>query len=93
MSADELAILQRDLGRILEWVGQIGSLELDQVEPFFGIAPPQNRTREDEAVAGLSRDEVLNNASVTSGPFFVVPPVKWSSSQSAADRSPTDIDS
>ena len=93
LNADELASLQHELNRILEFVGQIDALALDNVSPFFGIAPPGNTIRADQVVPGLSRDTALSNAPATADDCFVVPPMEWSVGQTPTDQPPTDSDS
>ena len=69
-----------ELNAILNWVEQLGEVDVSGVEPMAAVIPNTLRLREDVAdalpeTAGGRRDEVLANAPVAEHGFFAVPKV------------------
>ncbi len=58
----ETETFQSQLGSVLEYVEQLGRLDLTGVEPTAHANPVFNVFREDEAKPGLQRQAVLANA-------------------------------
>lgn len=58
----ETETFQSQLGSVLEYVEQLGRLDLAGVEPTAHANPVFNVFREDEAKPGLQRQAVLANA-------------------------------
>mgnify|MGYP003611608421 CR=1 FL=1 len=58
----ETETFQSQLGSVLEYVEQLGKLDLTGVEPTAHANPVFNVFREDEAKPGLQRQAVLANA-------------------------------
>lgn len=58
----ETETFQAQLGSVLEYVEQLGKLDLTDVEPTAHANPVFNVFREDEAKPGLPRQAVLANA-------------------------------
>ena len=71
----ELATMARQLERILDYVAQIGKLNVDGVEPMARALPIKNVLREDIIEKSLPLEKVLLNAAQTDGAFFKVPKV------------------
>ena len=71
----ELEQVQSELNKILDFVDEINSLDLSDVEPFFGAVDSINPIREDQAQPGLTREQALANAPDSDGEFYRVPPV------------------
>lgn len=73
LDAESIALFQRQLGTIVDYVRQIGELNLDGIEPTSHGQPVYNVFRDDVVRAGLERDAVLANAPVRLGDEFKVP--------------------
>jgi aspartyl-tRNA(Asn)/glutamyl-tRNA(Gln) amidotransferase subunit C len=63
------------LESILEYVAQIGEVDVSGVEPMAHALPLKNVLREDIVAGALPVEQVLQNAPETDGPFFKVPKV------------------
>ena len=75
LSEEEKARLAAELGRILEFAGQISSLDTTGVPTtaaFLGVEPTE---REDTPRPSLPLEEALANAPETSSNLFTVPRV------------------
>lgn len=75
LSPADLHAAQNQLDKILHFVEEINSLELSDVEPFFGSVDSVNPIREDHVESGFTRDQALSNAPDSDGEFYLVPPV------------------
>ena len=73
LDEDELAKLQPELGRILEYVHQLAELDLSGLEPTSHAVPLKNVFRKDESVAGLAQDDAVGNGPDVEQGQFVVP--------------------
>ncbi|MFZ4598376.1 MAG: Asp-tRNA(Asn)/Glu-tRNA(Gln) amidotransferase subunit GatC [Terrimicrobiaceae bacterium] len=72
LTDEEATTFQSQLGRVLEYVEQLGALDLSDVEPTAHAAPVFNVFREDVARPGLSRESVLANAPHAANNLVVV---------------------
>ncbi len=70
-----LVKLTGQLESILEYVAQIGKVDVTGVEPMAHALPLHNVLREDVVEPSLPLEQVLQNAPDTDGPFFKVPKV------------------
>jgi len=80
MGDDELERMVPELNQILDWVEQLGEVDVEGVEPMSAVIPNTLRLRADEVdadpkTAGGKRDEVLANAPAAEHGFFGVPKV------------------
>ena len=80
MSDEELGALAPELSNILEWVEQLGEVDVTGVEPMGAVIPNTLRLRDDVVDAdpktgGGKRDDVLANAPAAEHGFFGVPKV------------------
>jgi aspartyl-tRNA(Asn)/glutamyl-tRNA(Gln) amidotransferase subunit C len=73
LDAASCATFQRQLGVIVDYVRQIGELDLEGIEPTSHGQPVYNVFREDVERAGLERERVLANAPARIGDEFKVP--------------------
>ena len=71
----ELAAMTIQLGRILEYVGQLQLLDTDGIEPMAHALDVTDIFRADELRPSLSADEALANAPKRRGDFYAVPAV------------------
>ncbi len=87
LTEEEIARLKRDLGKILEYVGQLNTLATKEVVPAFTTSPhpggePAGTTlpsetslREDTVIPSLPRDAILENTPESADGFVRVPRV------------------
>ena len=73
LTEDELDRLGRELNAILEAVGKVSELDLDDVEPTSHPRELVNVWAEDEPRPSLPVEEALANAPERDGNFFRVP--------------------
>jgi len=64
-----------ELNGILQWVEQLGEVNVTGVEPMTAVIPNKLRLREDIVNDGNMRDRVLANAPQAEHGFFAVPKV------------------
>ena len=72
LSDAELAVMTNQLGRILDYVGQLQSLDTEGVEPLAHALDVADVFRADEPRPSLTVDEALANAPKRRGDFFEV---------------------
>ena len=72
LTDEEAATFQSQLGSVLEYVEQLGKLDLTGVEPTAHANPVFNVFREDEVQPGLDRKAVLANAPHSANNLVVV---------------------
>ena len=80
MSDDELTRMAPELNQILDWVEQLGEVDVSGVEPMTAVIPNSLRLRDDVVDAdpltgGGRRDDILANAPAAEHGFFGVPKV------------------
>ncbi|MEQ8412688.1 MAG: Asp-tRNA(Asn)/Glu-tRNA(Gln) amidotransferase subunit GatC [Erythrobacter sp.] len=80
MTEEELARMAPELSGILDWVEQLGEVDVTGIEPMSAVIPNTLRLRADEVDAdpltgGNRREDVLANAPVAEHGFFGVPKV------------------
>lgn len=75
LSANDLAMMQKQLSAILDYVDQLQQLNTDGVEPMAHPLPVQNVFREDVPIPSLPVDAALSNAPTRMGDYFAVPAV------------------
>ena len=71
----ELAPLAGELNSILDWVEQLGEVDVDGVEPMTSVTPMVLKQREDVVTDGDRQDDILLNAPDSREGFFAVPKV------------------
>jgi aspartyl-tRNA(Asn)/glutamyl-tRNA(Gln) amidotransferase subunit C len=74
LTDDEVERLTLELGAILEAVGKVAELDLDDVPPTSHPLSLANAWRDDEPDESLGLDEVFANAPQREADFFRVPP-------------------
>ena len=75
LSEEEKQRYQEQLSDILDHVGKLSELDTSGVQPMNSIVVEQSRLRDDEAGAGMSREDLLSNAPAAADDQFRVPPV------------------
>src|SRR5512143_2313736 len=72
---EELAAMQAQLARILDYVAELDALDVRDVPPTSHAVPMHTPLREDVPHASLPREEVLAGAPASDGGGFAVPKV------------------
>ena len=62
LSAEQADKLQRELGRVVEYIAELAEVDVTGVEPTAHAAPLTNVWREDVAKPSFQRSEMLANA-------------------------------
>lgn len=80
MGDEELERMVPELNNILDWVEQLGEVDVSGVEPMTAVIPNALRLRDDVVDAdpltgGGKRDDVIANAPAAEHGFFGVPKV------------------
>ena len=74
-SGDEKERLTSELNSILKFMEQLNALDTVNVQPLEHVVDVPRDVRPDEHVAGLTREEALQNAPARTEQFFRVPKV------------------
>jgi aspartyl-tRNA(Asn)/glutamyl-tRNA(Gln) amidotransferase subunit C len=75
LAEQEVPHLQGELNAMLAFVGQLGEVNVDGVEPMTSVTPMEMKKRQDVVNDGEIADEVVANAPETQDHFFLVPKV------------------
>lgn len=75
VAEDEIEHLQGELNAILAFVEQLAEVDVAEVEPMTSVTPMTMKKREDVVTDGGMPDDIVRNAPVADGHFFVVPKV------------------
>ena len=75
MGDEELERMVPELNNILDWVEQLGEVDVEGVEPMTSVTPMRLKRREDVVTDGDQQDKVLANAPDAREGFFAVPKV------------------
>ena len=71
----ELAAMTDQLGRIVQYVEQLGELDTDDVEPMVHAVEFSNVFADDHLAPSLDREQALQNAPKQDGECYRVPAV------------------
>ncbi|HCX67133.1 Asp-tRNA(Asn)/Glu-tRNA(Gln) amidotransferase subunit GatC [uncultured Parvibaculum sp.] len=72
---DELEALAKELNGILDWVEQLGEVDVTDVEPMTSAVAVAMKMRDDVVTVENLQKEVTRNAPGAEDGFFVVPKV------------------
>ena len=75
VTEEELEPLAGELNSILDWVEQLGEVDVDGVEPMTSVTPMALKQREDAVTDGNRQADVLGNAPDAREGFYAVPKV------------------
>ena len=75
VTEEELEPLSNELSSILEFMQQLNSVDINNVEPLTSVTPMDLNLREDVIDDGEKPDQILINAPNQSQGFFAVPKV------------------
>ena len=73
LSDEEREAAKKDMGRMLDYIGQLNGLDTDGVEPMSHVFPVSNVFREDVVMNVDDRDNILKNAPEQKDGVFKVP--------------------
>jgi aspartyl-tRNA(Asn)/glutamyl-tRNA(Gln) amidotransferase subunit C len=73
LSESEIDLMQSQLNRILEAVGQLQSVDTSHVGPTAQVIALENVMRDDEARPGISREAALAGSPLREGALLRVP--------------------
>ncbi len=73
LSGEEKEAAKKDMGRMLDYIDQLGELDTEGVEPMSHVFSVQNVFREDVVTNGDMREEILKNAPGEKDGMFMVP--------------------
>ena len=73
LSEEELASMQGDMEKILEFVAKIDELDLEGVEPLTQMSSSVDVMREDQVKGMLPKEQALKNAPDANSDYFRVP--------------------
>ena len=72
LSAEETALFQAQLAKVLEHAAKLEEVNVEGVEPAAHAFPIFDVVREDESRPGLTVEEALRNAPRTANGLFIV---------------------
>jgi aspartyl-tRNA(Asn)/glutamyl-tRNA(Gln) amidotransferase subunit C len=75
LTDDEIDRMQVQLSKILDAIETLADVDTSRVGPTASVIALENVMRDDEVVAGLTRDAALANAPLRDDPFLRVPTV------------------
>ena len=75
LTDDEIDVMQGQLNRILEAIGQLQSVDTSSVGPTAQVIALENVMRPDEPRPSIDREAALANAPLREGPHLRVPVV------------------
>lgn len=73
LSQEEKEEAKKDMGRMLDYIDQLGELDTEGVEPMSHVFPVENVFREDVVTNRDTREAILKNAPQEKDGMFVVP--------------------
>ena len=75
MSEDDAQRMTGELNAILGFVEQLNEVDVSRVEPMTSVTPMEMKKRVDVVTDGNKAADIVANALVTEGNFFLVPKV------------------
>ena len=75
VSDEEAEALRGELNAILGFVEQLNEVEVAGVEPMTSVLPMAMKKRPDVVTEGGRADDIVANAPLTEGHYFLVPKV------------------
>lgn len=75
VTEEEAAKMEHELNAILGFVEQLDEVDVTGVEPMTSVTPMTMKKRSDDVTDGDKAEDVVANAPIHEGNFFVVPKV------------------
>ena len=73
LTEEEREAAKKDMGRMLDYIGQLNELDTSEVEPMSHVLPGRNVFREDVVTNGDGREDTLGGAPERKEDMFVAP--------------------
>ena len=71
----QVATMESELNALLAWVEQLQEVDVTGVEPMTSVVESRLHMRSDAVTDGGYADDLMKNAPLSEGHFFVVPKV------------------
>ncbi len=75
VTPEALPALAEDFNKILGFIGQLGEVDVEGIEPMVSVTPMRLKRRADVVTDGNQQQKVLSNAPDAREGFFAVPKV------------------
>lgn len=75
LSQNEINMYTKHISSILEWIDMLHDINVDGIEPMYGLEVGNPELRDDEVIIENTREEIFENAPKHKGGYFVVPKV------------------
>jgi aspartyl-tRNA(Asn)/glutamyl-tRNA(Gln) amidotransferase subunit C len=72
---DQVATMEQELNALLAWVEQLQEVDVEGVEPMTSVVASRLKMRDDVVTDGGHAGDLMKNAPLSEGHFFVVPKV------------------
>jgi len=72
---DEAAAMETELNALLAWVEQLQEVNVEGVPPMTSVVEQRLKMRDDVVTDGGYAEDLMKNAPLSEGHFFVVPKV------------------
>lgn len=73
ITEEECVMFARQFGKILEHMNILQKIDTANIAPLYNPITQQEETRADNAINLRTHQEILSNAPVTDGEYFIVP--------------------
>jgi len=73
LKEEEKNKLEKDIGKILEYISKLNEVNTENVEPTYHVLPIKNIFREDIPENSTPKEEILKNSPDKDDDFFKVP--------------------
>jgi len=75
IAEDQAVTMEKELNALLAWVEQLQEVDVAGVEPMTSVVESRLKMREDVVTDGGYAADLMKNAPLSEGNFFVVPKV------------------
>ena len=72
---EQASMMEKELNALLSWVEQLQEVDVTGVEPMTSVVESRLHMRNDTVTDGGYADDLMKNAPLSEGQFFVVPKV------------------
>jgi len=75
LDEDQIAAMEQELNALISWVRQLHEVDVEGVPPLTSVVESRLKMREDVVTDGGMGADLMKNAPLSEGNFFVVPKV------------------
>jgi len=75
LDEEQIAAMETELNALISWVEQLQEVDVDGVAPLTSVVESRLKMREDVVTDGGYAADLMKNAPLSEGNFFVVPKV------------------